>query len=139
MKVFLDTNIIIDFYQQREPFFFPAATIFDLALSRQLEVYVSAATVLNAFYILRKAFSRAAIYEKMRELMRVARIIDVGPSILQGAATDEWPDFEDCVQYRCACEVDADCIITRNPKDFKNASISVMEPIPFLDSLFSGV
>ncbi len=31
MKVFLDTNIVIDFYDQRGDFYYPAAVIFDLA------------------------------------------------------------------------------------------------------------
>lgn len=42
MKVFLDTNIVIDFYDQRGDFYYPAAVIFDLAHKRKIQLYVSA-------------------------------------------------------------------------------------------------
>lgn len=40
MKVFLDTNIIIDFYDKRGEFYYPAAIIFDLAYKGKIQLYV---------------------------------------------------------------------------------------------------
>lgn len=34
MKVFLDTNVVVDFCMRREPFFHDAAVIFDLIVTR---------------------------------------------------------------------------------------------------------
>lgn len=42
-------------------------------------------------------------------------------------------DFEDCLQAECAKEEEADYIITRNPSDFTNSMIKVMEPKDFLN------
>ena len=36
MKVFLDTNVIIDFYAQREEFYRPASIIIDLAKRKEI-------------------------------------------------------------------------------------------------------
>ena len=51
MKVFLDTNIVIDFYDQRGDFYYPAAVIFDLAHKRKIQLYVSAIKFVNSFFI----------------------------------------------------------------------------------------
>lgn len=137
MNIFVDTNVVVDFYQRREPFFFPAATIFDLAQSHQFEVYVSTATVLNCFYILRKSYSSAELYAKMRGLLGFVQVVSLDNMVLLQAITDEWPDFEDCVQFCSASMAHADVIVTRNPKDFQRSTIKVMEPSEFLDSLNS--
>ena len=51
MKVFLDTNIIIDFYDKRGEFYYPAAIIFDLAYKGKIQLYVSATTfVMHSSY-----------------------------------------------------------------------------------------
>lgn len=133
--IFLDTNIVVDFYQHREPFFFPAATIFDLALSGHFRVCVSAATILNSFYILRKHYPKEELSVKMGELMNIAQVVDLDYSILHGAISSGWSDFEDCVQFFSACAVNAEVIVTRNPKDFARSTIEVLEPADFLDSL----
>lgn len=137
MIVFVDTNVIIDFYQRREPFFFPAATILDLAQSGHFEVSISTATILNSFYILRKNYDRTELYSKMRGLMSLVKVIDLDNLILRQTLADEWPDFEDCVQYCSAAVAHADVIVTRNPKDFQRSTIKVMDPSEFLDSLNS--
>lgn len=137
MIVFVDTNVIIDFYQRREPFFFPAATILDLAQSCHFEVSISSATILNSFYILRKSYDKAELYTKMRGLMSFVKVIDLDNMLIRQAIIDEWPDFEDCVQFCSAAVAHADVIVTRNPKDFLRSTIKVMEPSEFLDSLNS--
>jgi len=40
-------------------------------------------------------------------------------------------DFEDCLQYLCAKSVNADFIVTRNPKDFVNSTIPAILPDDF--------
>ena len=63
MKVFLDTNVIIDFYAQREEFYRPASIIIDLAKRKEIEIVVSATTFVNAFYILRKKYDFTSLYD----------------------------------------------------------------------------
>ena len=46
-----------------------------------------------------------------------------------------WKDYEDATQHRSAIDEQADCIVTRNKKDFKAAQIPVFEPQEFIDYL----
>ena len=54
MKVFIDTNVILDVLGKRIPFYNDAAAIWNLAEEQQIEAIVSAVSFTNIFYILRK-------------------------------------------------------------------------------------
>ena len=41
MKVFVDTNVLIDYLCKREPFFVPAKTIFALCYMGKIEIVMS--------------------------------------------------------------------------------------------------
>ena len=56
MKVFLDTNVLIDYLNKRDPFFAESSQIMDLCISRQVEGILSSLSIINAAYIMRKAY-----------------------------------------------------------------------------------
>lgn len=89
MKIFLDTNIIIDFYEQRGEFYYPAAIIFDLAYKRRIQLYVSAITFVNAFFLLRKAYPLKALYQSMQGLASLCEITDVDKDIIRKCLKSE--------------------------------------------------
>lgn len=131
-KVFIDTNVVIDFYQVRQPFFNEAATIFQLALDRKIQMLISTTTVVNAFYLLRKSYPVTELYEKLRALFMLAQVVETNAETVASALTEEWKDFEDCIQYVSADSSDADIILTRNKKDYEKKTIPVMTPTEFL-------
>ena len=112
MKAFLDTNIIIDFYDKRREFFYPAAIIFDLAYKGKIKIYVSAITFVNAFFLLRKSYSRSDLYKSMNGLAELCEITDVDRAIIVKCLKEEKKDFEDYVQYESALLYNVDFIIT---------------------------
>ena len=61
MKVFLDTNVLLDFYQVRDDFFRPAAIIYDLGFKGEIDLVVSSLSVINANYILRKYYEKSEL------------------------------------------------------------------------------
>lgn len=134
MKIFLDTNIIIDFYEQRGEFYYPAAIIFDLAYKRRIQLYVSAITFVNAFFLLRKAYPLKALYQSMQGLASLCEITDVDKDIIRKCLKSERKDFEDSVQYESSMHHQIDFIVTRNTKDFKDFANNVLTPTEFLDS-----
>jgi len=137
MRVFLDTNIIIDFYALREQFYRPAATIIDLAERKEIEIAVSATTFVNAFYILRRQFNATELYRSMRSLAELCFITPTDKAIIEKALSLEWLDFEDCTQAISAQTINADVIVTRNAKDFESTTIKVQTPIDFLNTYFA--
>lgn len=132
-KVFLDTNVVIDFYQRRQPFFAESQAIIQMAFDKQITLLVSATTIINAFYLLRKYYDADTLYDKMRSLFLLANVSDVTSEILAGALAEQWKDFEDCVQYLSATNIEADVIVTRNVKDYMSTSTPVLTPTEFLD------
>ena len=137
MKVFLDTNVIIDFYAQREEFYRPASIIIDLAERKEIEIVVSVTTFVNAFYILRKKYDLASLYESMQGLFSLCQTSHVDKEIIYNALSSKWDDFEDCTQVLSASTLSADIIITRNPSDFSQSQIKVATPIEFLNQYFT--
>lgn len=132
-KVFLDTNVVIDFYQRRQPFFAESQAIIQMAFDKQITMLVSATTIINAFYLLRKYYDADTLYDKMRSLFLLANVSDVTSEILAGALAEQWKDFEDCIQYLSATNIEADVIVTRNVKDYMSTSTPVLTPTEFLD------
>lgn len=139
MKVFLDTNIVIDFYDKRGEFYYPAAIIFDLAQKNKITLFVSAITFVNAFFLLRKSYSREELYKSMRELSTLCQITKVDSTIIRKCLKEERKDFEDGVQYESALIKKVDVVLTRNKKDFQDFANNVQTPSEFLDTFFAMV
>lgn len=132
MKVFLDTNVIIDYLAVREPFFKDAATIVELCRKHQLEGMLSALTIVNTVYVLRKAYGKHVMAEKAKWLMNTFTISAIDRKALQKALDGEPYDFEDAVQEASALAVFADVIVTRDKKGFAGFDIPVMTPNEFI-------
>lgn len=65
-------------------------------------------------------------------LQSLVEVLPVNDDIINEALHSNFNDFEDAVQYYTALSGKVNYIITRNPKDFKNASIPVYTPSEFL-------
>ena len=56
-------------------------------------------------------------------------------AVMKAIKMDNFKDFEDCLQDRCAEEVSANYIITRNTADFEASVVSAIEPDEWLKKL----
>lgn len=135
MKVFLDTNVLIDFMAER-PGFPAAAALFELAVNGELELTYSALTVANAFYILRKQYTDIELAEAFEIQQSAVSICGVSSQDVHKALKDRWSDGEDAIQYHSALSSQADVILTHNTNDFQCSSLAVMTPEDFLDKYF---
>ena len=137
MKVFLDTNIIIDFCNARKDFFQAAALIFELGRQKKIEILASATTFVNSFYILRKIYDPQELYMRMKAIADKCVITPVDQKIISERLLKVFPDFEDATQYYSAKSMNADVIITRNKRHFVMASENeVLTPEEFLDKIY---
>ena len=132
MRVLIDTNVVIDFLTTREPFYKAASSVMEKCANGELDGYIAFHSIPNLWYILRKTPE-----EKRREwLMDVCGILRVkGAShdeVLKAIRMEGFKDFEDCLQDRCAEEIGAKFIITRNVRDFEKSVIPAMSPEDFL-------
>lgn len=136
MKVFLDTNVLIDFMAER-PGFPAAAALFELASNGELELTYSALTVANAFYILRKQYTDIELAEAFEMQQSAVSICGVSSQDVRKALKERWSDGEDAIQYHSALSSQADVILTHNTNDFQCSSLAVMTPEDFLDKYFA--
>lgn len=132
MKVIIDTNIILDVLLERIPFFKPAVEIFCLVEDSKIEAFICATTVTTIDYLLTKSLPVKKARTALSHIISLFEIAPVNRPVIERALNSRVTDFEDAVLEESGKIAGADCIITRNVKDFKYASIKVFEPIEFL-------
>ncbi|MBQ4483549.1 MAG: PIN domain-containing protein [Prevotella sp.] len=137
MRVFIDTNVFLDYIQQRQEGWREAEVIFYLAIHGDIELLVSDLTIANMRYVTRKDIPLEQFYAVMKSLRKYYTIVGVGSASVDEAYRVESKDFEDALQYFSAEQAGADCIITRNIKDFDfSSSVEALEPQDFLFKFF---
>ena len=109
-----------------------AAKIWKLCETDQVEGFVSGLTFSNLVYVMRKELTSEAINEVFKGLSLIFQFTELAVSDIAKAAELQWDDFEDAIQSVTAQRVHADCIITRNIKDFKQSRIVALTPSEFL-------
>ncbi len=133
MKVFLDTNVVIDFMGKREGFFDDAAAIFAMIEDKKVNATTSALTIVNCAYILKKAFSTDIMLEKVEALCQMLNVTPIDRSQLMNAVQLKPYDYEDAVQYLSALPYRPDVIVTRDKQGFNKFDILVMTPAEFVN------
>jgi len=133
MTIFIDTNIIIDFLAKRELCYETAEMILSMCTEKKIEGYISAHSILDTLYILRKLpleYRR----KKILDLCKIVGVVgDDSEKIINALNNLEFSDIEDCAQFECALSVGADFIITRNIKDFTSSTVKPITPEDFLN------
>ena len=137
MKVFIDTNVILDFYDSERGHYQPAAIVFDLASRGEIELSVCGLSFVTAFFLLHGKYDKTLLYEKMRALFKLCNVTPVDTTIIEKALSQERRDFEDAVQYFSSKTIDADIILTRDRKGFNEFDIPHLSPSDFLDNYLS--
>lgn len=132
MRWLIDTNVVLDVLLKREPHFRDSAAVWKLCETDQAEGYVSALSFANLVYVMRRELTPAQIQDVLDRMKLIFRFADFPASALMRAAELRWTDFEDAVQSVIAAEIDADCIVTRNVRDFKGSRVTAFTPAEIL-------
>lgn len=131
MRILIDTNVILDVLCDRKDFVDDALELFNCCESRLFDGYISALSVPNIVYIMRKQLSKERINSILNSLRSIFSVADLKESDLIQAAKFEFDDYEDAVQSACAARIMADYILTRNTKDFAKSPIPAISPSEF--------
>lgn len=135
MRVFLDTNVILDLIQKRDGCD-DAAIIMQLSENGTISVFTSTLSMVNVAYILRKHYRGENLYHLLEELRGIIGVISVSDEAYQHAIQSRACDFEDAVQLFSAIEGDMDCIVTRNTQDFIEGNLPIFSPVAFLSKIY---
>jgi predicted nucleic acid-binding protein len=126
MKVLIDTNVLLDFLLEREPFKKDAEELFAAIDSGQIIGYVTATTLTDIFYIARKhTRSLELAREAVSSTLETMTICPIDRNVLEAAFTSGLTDFEDAVQIYSAITQNLDAIVTRDAKGFVSSTIPV--------------
>jgi predicted nucleic acid-binding protein len=134
-RLFIDTNVILDFLGERHPFYESMAKLATLADKGKLKLVVSPISFATVNYFLTKFESAEIAKEKLRKFKILSEISKLDGHIIEKGLNADFKDFEDSLQYFSAVESNCDIIITRNGKDFKNSHIPVMTADEYLNSI----
>ncbi len=128
-KVLIDTDVILDFFFDRQPFSDFAATIISWCEKKEIEGFISPVICSNVYYLLRQTAKREKVIEKLTQLLSIVDVIQMDKQVVMAALSSDFNDFEDAMQNFAAIhQGDIKVILTRNIKDFKKSKIGVMTP-----------
>lgn len=128
-RVFLDTNILVDYALGRE-FGDDAEQLLQRGHDGEVSLMASYLTFANMAYILR---TKVDIYALLENLSNFIAVLPMDNEQLQNALGQKVHDFEDMLQYQCAKAGECDVIITNNKHDFAEFSeLPIMTAAEFL-------
>ena len=133
-RLFLDTNIVVDLLDRREPFCHDAVRLFTMAYRKQVQPFVSPMTFSTASFLLHKHGSEG-VHNLLFNFRQLARVAAADERTVDDSLASQFKDFEDAMQYYTALRAKADFIITRNGKDFKGSRLPVMTAAEYLATL----
>ncbi len=128
--IFMDTNVVIDFLANRQPFSLDAARLFNMSVEGRIKIYISAVSYNNIYYVLRQSLTNNATIKLLESLADMTEITDVNDKVIRQSLKTDFKDYEDAIQYYSALTIPTvDFIVTRNTKDFKKSSLPVLTSI----------
>jgi predicted nucleic acid-binding protein len=134
MKIFLDTNVILDVMTKREPFYIDSSKVLTLVNEKIVSGYISAITISNIYYILRKLKDKETAEDFITEILESFEIIPLTKDILSQANKISINDYEDGIQFFSALDCGCDFLITRNDKDYPKLGIRIITPAEFINT-----
>jgi predicted nucleic acid-binding protein len=124
----LDANVALDVLAKREPHYASSAAVWALVEQGKAEGLLAAHTITTLHYLVARYLDRRRANLTITKLLQVFAVAPVNQDVILKALALNWPDFEDAVQMAAAFSAQADYLVTRNPKDFKDELVRVVQP-----------
>ena len=132
-KILIDTNVLLDYLLEREPFFDDAKKVILSCTEGNIKGCIAAHSISNMFFILRKDYTAKERREILLNLCTIFNIEGIDKAkLLSGLANEDFSDFEDCLQMECAKSYGAEYIVTRNVADYSTSEIKAILPSEYL-------
>lgn len=135
MKVFVDTNVLLDVVLDRKPHVEYARLLLEAGWKGQFSLFTSSVSLLNMHYIVQANSGKAAGLNAVIHLKEIFSILNVDQKMIDQAVSCDPTDFEDAVQIFSAKSANCDVIITRDRKGFVGFDIEVKTPKEFFKAL----
>jgi predicted nucleic acid-binding protein len=132
MRVFLDTNILLDVIENRPGLYQDSQAVLDRCDELAAQTFIAWHGLATAYYILKRGRTTDQALAEIDNILSWADVAPVSQLTPYQARGLRFSDFEDAMQVAAALECQADVIITRNIKDFATSPIPAVCPSSFL-------
>lgn len=127
-KIYLDTNVLLDFLLNRAPFSNDIAEIIEGSISNSIQLSVSSVSIADTYYIMGRSEGIKSARKKLKKILELVTVENVGETTVHKSSKSKFKDFEDGIQNYCAMESKHKIIVTRNVKDFKESKLAILTP-----------
>ena len=132
MKIFLDTNVLLDCLLDRYPFADDAEEVIEICTASGNNGAFSTLSACNMIYIMSKAVGQSDAETLVQNIVELTGLVAIEPGDVTINLCGGHPDFEDAVQIVAAQRWGADIIVTRDKKGFVDSPVKVLTPAEFL-------
>jgi len=150
MKVFIDTNVILEYFMHREKYEVAEKLLKELR-SRNVQMFMSVGAFYTIHFIILKYLHKeqGLVGEECLQNLRIIlnkilQMFDVAEhdknSLLRGISNKEYKDIEDSCQYQVAQKVDCEALVSFNISDYKESAdvhVRIYTPQQFIDYIYT--
>ncbi len=126
--VLFDTNIILDALAAREPYNLEAEQLFLLVAKEQIIGFITANSVTDIYYLIRKNSSETDSRKAIRNLLLLFEIVDITKNDCEKAIDIDNSDYEDAILLVCAKKSKIEAIVTRDEKLLNFQDFNIVKP-----------
>jgi predicted nucleic acid-binding protein len=138
-KVLIDTDVILDFFFDRQPYAEYSAQVIGLCETNKIKGFVTPVIYSNVYYLLRRTARHDKVIDNLKQLLGIADVLAMDKEVVANALNSGFKDFEDSLQNFAAMKHGAiDVILTRNLKDFSKSEIGVLTPESYIKSIIAS-
>ncbi|TDN94993.1 PIN domain-containing protein [Salegentibacter sp. 24] len=132
-NILIDTDVILDFFFDREPFAEFATDILNLCEENKLKGFTTPVIICNVYYLLRKTAKHEIVIEKIKQLLTIIDVLNINKEVVLDSLNSDFKDFEDALQnFSAVKNGKISIVLTRNIKDYKKSELAVMTPETYL-------
>lgn len=136
MKALIDTCVVCDFLQKRDPFAEPAMFLFEMMATNEIEGYITTKSIANIYYLMHRCLhSDKQTRNIINKLLDFVNLLDTTANDVINALPSSVTDYEDAILNETAIRTKMDYIVTRNTKNFTKSSMAVFSPQECLERI----
>jgi predicted nucleic acid-binding protein len=102
MRVFLDTNILIDLLDADRPNHKSSTDLMRAIQGGHLQACISAISIVNTIYVLRKVMPYKEVATYLLRMLDTVEMSRLEVQDMRSALTSGWSDLEDAIQFHSA-------------------------------------
>ncbi len=136
MTALIDTCVIMDFLQRREPFYEDAYRIMRYLGTETFTGCITAKSATDLYDLIRRCtHSEKESRHTLQELFSLVGLLGTRAEDVLRAISSDISDFEDAVMVETGLRNHVDCIVTRNEKEYVDSALPVFVPSDFVQML----